>query len=39
MQTLVVGAAVIDIALVVDVQGSQKEWHLANGGLLYVALP
>lgn len=39
MQALVVGAAVIDVALIVDVQGSQKEWHLANGGLLYVALP
>ena len=39
MQAFVVGAAVIDVALIVDVQGSQKEWHLANGGLLNVALP
>ena len=39
MQALVVGAAVIDVALVVDVQSSQQEWHLANGGLLNVALP
>ena len=39
MQTLVVGASVIDVALVVDVQGPQKERHLANGRLLNVALP
>ena len=38
MQTFVVGAAVVDIALVVDVQGFDKEGYWAVLGLRQIAL-